>query len=108
MTVSEKELLLKTDLKVRIDPNDFMTLLLHYFLSQFITLPKGIAAAQCATPVEVIKVPREDFVKYVSSSPETKLSVKHKWQARALTQAKKLPEEDVIEYFNSLDLDKDG
>ena len=58
--------------------------------------------------MEVIKVPREDFDKYISSSPETKLTVKLKWQARALTQAKKLPEEEVMEYLNSLDLDKDG
>lgn len=38
----------------------------------------------------MIKVSREDFNKYISSSPETKLSIKHKWKARALTQAKKL------------------
>lgn len=87
-----------------------LTLLFRFYLSpfKFNYRTKGIAAAQCATPVEVIKVPREDFDKYIRSSPETKLTIKHKWQARALTQAKKLPEEDVIEYFNSLKLDKDG
>jgi len=67
-----------------------------------------IAAARCATPVDVIKVPREDFNKYLSSSPETKLSIKTRWRKRAITQAKKLPQEDVKEYFNSLDLDEDG
>ena len=53
-------------------------------------LISGIAAARCATPVDVLKVSREDFHKYISSSPETKLSIKHKWKARALKQAKKL------------------
>jgi hypothetical protein len=53
-------------------------------------------------------VPREDFNKYLSSSPETKLSIKTRWRKRAITQAKKLPQEDVKEYFNSLDLDEDG
>ncbi len=86
-----------------------LTLLVRYFfLSPLNSHIKGIAAARCATPVDVIKVPREDFNKYISSSPETKFTIKHKWQTRALTQAKKLPEEDVMEYFNSLHLDKDG
>ena len=72
------------------------------------TYIKGIAAARCATPVDVIRIDREDFDKYISLSPETKLSIKHKWKARALTQAKRLPEEDVTDYFKSLHLDEDG
>mmetsp|Transcript_8727 Transcript_8727/g.14336 ORF Transcript_8727/g.14336 Transcript_8727/m.14336 type:complete len:654 (-) Transcript_8727:635-2596(-) len=67
-----------------------------------------IASARCSTPVDVIRIDREDFNKYISLSPETKLSIKRKWKARALTQAKELPEEDVTEYFNSLHLDEDG
>ena len=58
--------------------------------------------------MDVIRIDREDFNKYISLSPETKLSIKRKWKARALTQAKELPEEDVTEYFNSLHLDEDG
>jgi hypothetical protein len=35
-------------------------------------------------------VSREDFNRYISSSPETKLSIKKKWKARTLSQAKQL------------------
>ena len=50
----------------------------------------GFAAARCSTPVDVIKVSREDFNRYISSSPETKSTIKERWKARALSQAKQL------------------
>jgi CRP-like cAMP-binding protein len=47
-------------------------------------------SAKCATPVDVIKVSREDFNRYVASSSETKQSLKLKYKARTLLQAKQL------------------
>jgi len=48
-----------------------------------------ITAARCLTPVEVIAVPRHDFNRYLSSS-SIKRSLKLKWKARTLAQAKQL------------------
>ena len=50
----------------------------------------GFAAARCSTPVDVIKVSREDFNRYISSSPKTKSTIKERWKARTLSQAKQL------------------
>jgi hypothetical protein len=50
----------------------------------------GFTAARCSTPVDVIKVSREDFNRYISSSPETKSTIKERWKARTLSQAKQL------------------
>merc|ERR1719223_565109 len=48
-----------------------------------------ITAARCSTPVDVIAVSKNDFGKYLSSS-STKRSLKLKWKARNLAQAKQL------------------
>jgi CRP-like cAMP-binding protein len=51
---------------------------------------KRFTAAKCQTPVDVIKVSREEFERYVASSSETKRTLKLKWKARTLAQAKQL------------------
>lgn len=48
-----------------------------------------ITAARCSTPVDVIAVSKNDFGRYLSSS-STKRSLKLKWKARNLAQAKQL------------------
>jgi CRP-like cAMP-binding protein len=47
-------------------------------------------SARCATPVDLIKVSREDFNAYIASSKDTKQSLKQKYKARCLLQAKQL------------------
>eukprot|EP00581_Thalassiosira_minuscula_P011566 CAMPEP_0183713244 /NCGR_PEP_ID=MMETSP0737-20130205/8139_1 /TAXON_ID=385413 /ORGANISM="Thalassiosira miniscula, Strain CCMP1093" /LENGTH=908 /DNA_ID=CAMNT_0025941997 /DNA_START=158 /DNA_END=2884 /DNA_ORIENTATION=+ len=48
-----------------------------------------ITAARCSTPVELIEVSKDDFKRYLESS-STKRSLKLKWRARTLAQAKQL------------------
>jgi len=48
-----------------------------------------ITAARCSTPVDVIRVSKNDFDRYLKSS-STKRSLKLKWKARRLAQAKQL------------------
>jgi CRP-like cAMP-binding protein len=47
-------------------------------------------SARCATPVDLIKVSREDFNAYIAASKETKQSLKQKYKSRCLLQAKQL------------------
>jgi len=48
-----------------------------------------ITSARCSTPVDLIAVSKEDFNRYLSSS-SIKRSLKLKWKARNLAQAKQL------------------
>jgi len=48
-----------------------------------------ITSARCSTPVDVIAVSKDDFGRYIESS-STKRSLKLKWKARNLGQAKQL------------------
>eukprot|EP00565_Helicotheca_tamesis_P003267 CAMPEP_0185728254 /NCGR_PEP_ID=MMETSP1171-20130828/3664_1 /TAXON_ID=374046 /ORGANISM="Helicotheca tamensis, Strain CCMP826" /LENGTH=762 /DNA_ID=CAMNT_0028396937 /DNA_START=285 /DNA_END=2573 /DNA_ORIENTATION=+ len=46
--------------------------------------------AKCATPVDVIKINKEEFDRYLASSKEAKKTLSVKWKARTLAQAKNL------------------
>ena len=79
---------LKSEMKVSFASNELDLVQLNRPLTNLIAT--GFAAARCSTPVDVIKVSREDFNRYISSSPETKSTIKERWKARALSQAKQL------------------
>eukprot|EP00586_Coscinodiscus_wailesii_P013408 CAMPEP_0172512878 /NCGR_PEP_ID=MMETSP1066-20121228/247823_1 /TAXON_ID=671091 /ORGANISM="Coscinodiscus wailesii, Strain CCMP2513" /LENGTH=855 /DNA_ID=CAMNT_0013292863 /DNA_START=105 /DNA_END=2672 /DNA_ORIENTATION=- len=49
-----------------------------------------MTTARCATPVDLIKIKKEEFDKYVASNSSTKTELKTKWKARSLTYAKNL------------------
>lgn len=46
--------------------------------------------AKCATPVDLIKITREEFDRYTSSSSHAKNDLRVKWRARSLKYAKNL------------------
>eukprot|EP00560_Eucampia_antarctica_P001865 CAMPEP_0197841304 /NCGR_PEP_ID=MMETSP1437-20131217/46096_1 /TAXON_ID=49252 ORGANISM="Eucampia antarctica, Strain CCMP1452" /NCGR_SAMPLE_ID=MMETSP1437 /ASSEMBLY_ACC=CAM_ASM_001096 /LENGTH=877 /DNA_ID=CAMNT_0043451031 /DNA_START=75 /DNA_END=2708 /DNA_ORIENTATION=+ len=48
------------------------------------------STARCATPVDVIEIKRSDFEKYITNSPSTKTTLKYKWKARTLADAKSI------------------
>eukprot|EP00550_Attheya_septentrionalis_P011265 CAMPEP_0198299590 /NCGR_PEP_ID=MMETSP1449-20131203/45341_1 /TAXON_ID=420275 /ORGANISM="Attheya septentrionalis, Strain CCMP2084" /LENGTH=912 /DNA_ID=CAMNT_0044001201 /DNA_START=1 /DNA_END=2739 /DNA_ORIENTATION=- len=54
------------------------------------TTGKRFTTAKCATPVDVIKIKREDFDRYVASSASAKTALNVKWRARNLFYAKNL------------------
>lgn len=49
---------------------------------------KRFSTAKCATPVDVIKIKRSDFEKYIEHSNGAKVNLKFKWKARTLADAK--------------------
>jgi len=49
---------------------------------------KRFSTAICATPVDVIKIKRSDFQKYIEHSNGAKVNLKFKWKARTLADAK--------------------
>ena len=50
-----------------------------------------ITTARCLTPVDLIRVPKRDFTRYLSSSSsEVRRSLRLKYRARTLSQAKQL------------------
>uniref|UniRef100_A0A7S2EJ89 Calmodulin n=1 Tax=Trieres chinensis TaxID=1514140 RepID=A0A7S2EJ89_TRICV len=51
---------------------------------------RRFTTAKCSTPVDVIKIKREDFDRYVASSTAAKQQLRRKWNARNLTYAKNL------------------
>jgi len=46
--------------------------------------------AKCATPVDVIKINKEEFDRYLASSASAKKTLNKKWKGRTLAQAKHL------------------
>jgi len=51
---------------------------------------KRFTTAKCATPVDVIKIKRSEFDRYVASSEKAKTELRLKWRARNLAYAKNL------------------
>jgi len=51
---------------------------------------RRFTSIRAATPLDVIMVSREDFERYISSSSRAKQSLKLKWKARTLADAKNL------------------
>ena len=51
---------------------------------------RRFTTARCATPVDVIEIPREDFDRYLGASSKTRRDINTKWRARSLTYAKNL------------------
>jgi len=51
---------------------------------------KRFSTAKCATPVDVIKIKRSDFEKYINNSQLAKNTLKFRWKARTLADAKAL------------------
>jgi len=49
---------------------------------------KRFSTAKCATPVDVIKIKRSDFEKYIENSKVAKNTLKFRWKARTLADAK--------------------
>ena len=47
-------------------------------------------SAKAATPVDLIKIKREEFDRYIAASTSAKETLKRKWKARTLTYAKNL------------------
>ena len=47
-------------------------------------------SAKASTPVDVIKISKADFNRYIANSSEAKHEIKRKWKARLLTYAKNL------------------
>eukprot|EP00559_Dactyliosolen_fragilissimus_P008991 CAMPEP_0184864116 /NCGR_PEP_ID=MMETSP0580-20130426/13857_1 /TAXON_ID=1118495 /ORGANISM="Dactyliosolen fragilissimus" /LENGTH=766 /DNA_ID=CAMNT_0027362771 /DNA_START=386 /DNA_END=2687 /DNA_ORIENTATION=- len=51
---------------------------------------KRFSTARCATPVDVIKIKKEDFQKYMENSKSARDNLKFKWKARTLADAKSM------------------
>eukprot|EP00594_Rhizosolenia_setigera_P005476 CAMPEP_0178949188 /NCGR_PEP_ID=MMETSP0789-20121207/5897_1 /TAXON_ID=3005 /ORGANISM="Rhizosolenia setigera, Strain CCMP 1694" /LENGTH=852 /DNA_ID=CAMNT_0020629653 /DNA_START=178 /DNA_END=2736 /DNA_ORIENTATION=- len=51
---------------------------------------RRFTTAKCATPVDLIKITKQDFQRYISSSATAEQDLKVKWKARSLKYAKNL------------------
>lgn len=51
---------------------------------------RRFTSARCATPVDVLEIPREDFDRYCGVSHKTRRDLNMKWRARSLLYAKNL------------------
>jgi CRP-like cAMP-binding protein len=51
---------------------------------------RRFTSARCATPVDVLEIPKEDFDRYCGASHKTKQQLNMKWRARSLLYAKNL------------------
>jgi len=51
---------------------------------------KRFSTAKCATPVDVIKIKRSDFQRYIENSKAARDTLKFRWKARLLADAKSM------------------